>query len=32
MSLSSDKFEEHLRTCKPCQLRIEFLHSEMDWV
>ncbi len=32
MSLSSDEFEEHVTTCRPCQLRIEFLHSEMDWI
>src|ERR1035441_4602721 len=32
MSLSSDEFQEHLVTCKPCQLRVEFLHSEMDWM
>src|ERR1700676_351811 len=32
LSLSSDEFEEHLTACKPCQLRIEFLHSEMDWI
>jgi len=32
MSLGSDKLQEHLRTCKQCQLRIEFLHSEMDWI
>ena len=32
MSLSSDELQEHLRTCKQCQLRIEFLHSEMDWI
>jgi transcriptional regulator with XRE-family HTH domain len=31
MELSSDDFEEHLTTCKRCQLRIEFLHREMDW-
>ena len=31
MSVSSDDFEEHLRVCKECKLRIEFLHSEMDW-
>lgn len=32
MSLNSDEFRKHLTTCKPCQLRIEFLHSEMDWI
>ena len=32
MSLSSDEFEEHLRRCGQCKLRIEFLHSEMDWL
>jgi transcriptional regulator with XRE-family HTH domain len=31
MPLGSDEFEDHLTTCKPCQLRIEFLYSEMDW-
>jgi DNA-binding XRE family transcriptional regulator len=32
MALSSDELEEHLRTCRPCKLRIEFLHGEMDWL
>src|ERR1039458_7479614 len=32
MSLSSDELQEHLTSCKQCQLRIEFLHSEMDWM
>jgi transcriptional regulator with XRE-family HTH domain len=30
MPLSSDQFQEHLTICRPCQLRIEFLHNEMD--
>ena len=30
--LGSDALEDHLRMCKPCQLRIEFLHHEMDWL
>jgi transcriptional regulator with XRE-family HTH domain len=32
ISLNSDEFQEHLAACKQCQLRIEFLHSEMDWL
>jgi transcriptional regulator with XRE-family HTH domain len=32
MSLGSDEFENHLTKCKQCQLRIEFLHHEMDWI
>ena len=32
MSLNSHELQKHLTTCKQCQLRIEFLHSEMDWI
>lgn len=32
MSLNSDELQEHLRTCERCKLRVEFLHSEMDWI
>jgi transcriptional regulator with XRE-family HTH domain len=31
MPLNSGEFDEHLTNCKQCQLRIEFLRSEMDW-
>jgi DNA-binding XRE family transcriptional regulator len=31
MSWSTDEFEEHLRKCEVCRLRIEFLRREMYW-
>jgi len=31
MSINTDAFESHVRTCKQCQLRVEYLHHEMDW-
>ena len=31
MSWHSDEFEEHLRKCESCKLRIEFLRHEMYW-
>jgi transcriptional regulator with XRE-family HTH domain len=32
MSLNSDKFQDHLTTCKACKLRIGFLHRGMDYM
>ena len=31
MSLNADGLEEHVAACEACKLRVEFLHSEMDW-
>jgi transcriptional regulator with XRE-family HTH domain len=31
LGINSQAFMDHLNECKPCQLRIEFLRSEMDW-
>jgi len=31
MFLNSKELYHHLANCEPCKLRIEFLHSEMDW-
>jgi DNA-binding transcriptional regulator YiaG len=28
---NSDDLRHHLESCKPCKLRLEFLHHEMDW-
>jgi transcriptional regulator with XRE-family HTH domain len=32
MSLNSVDLQQHLITCQACKLRVEFLHSEMDWI
>jgi DNA-binding XRE family transcriptional regulator len=32
MSLNSDELQEHLSACQACKRRVEFLHSQMDWM